>query len=137
MAYVTQTQVETVISVPDHLAFLDDERTGSFNPTRFAALAAMASTMVDAYLSGIYDTPFAAPGPAPCQAAALAFYCEMLYQRRLTPDQVNPFKSQANQWRKILDNIRVEGTGLDHAVDRDFDPGFAVTTPVTFNSPSL
>lgn len=137
MAYVTQTQVQTIISTDDLISFLDDGATGSFNQTQFNAVAAMASTMVDAFLAGIYPVPFAAPGPALCQAAALAFFCEMLYQRRLTPDQVNPFKAQANTWRKTLDDIRTNGTGLDQALDRAFTPGFAVTTPVTFNATTL
>lgn len=137
MAYVTSAQLKTVISQADFDAWFDDLNTQdqAVITTNFNAAATMASTKVDAYLAGIYD-PFVGYIPAMCQTAALAFLCEMLYAKRYTPNQVNPWKAEADEWRKQLNNIRLNGTGLDDKVDRDFDVGFVVTTPMTFSSMS-
>lgn len=140
MAYVTQAQLQTVISANDFNQWFDDLNTQNQATitTNFNTAAAMASTMVDAYLAGIYPVPFTGANvPEVCQAAALVFLCEMLFAKRYTPDQVNPWKSQADQWRKILNNIREEGTGLDAEFDRAFDVGFVVTAPLIYNAPSL
>lgn len=132
MAYVTRDQVESVISEADLNAFLDDDGDGTEDTGRFTSTANLASIMVDAFLAGIYQTPFTNP-PALCQAAALSFFCEMVYQKRLTPDQMNPFKAQSNQYRELLDRIRKDGTGLDQTIDRAFTPGVVISAPIVFN----
>ena len=140
MAYVTSTQLQTVISQADFNAWFDDLNTQ--NPAtitaNFNAAASMASTLVDSYLAGIYPVPFLGPNiPEVCQAASLTFLCEMLYGKRYTPDQINPWKARADQWRKLLNDIRQNGSGLDVEFDRAFDVGFVVTAPLTFNGPTL
>jgi hypothetical protein len=136
MAYVTKTQLLTVISANDYNTWFDDLNTQDQTTieANFANAASFASTQVDAYLAGIYDVPFATPGPVACQAAALAFLCEMLYSKRYTPNQVNPWSERAARYRAILEDIRENGSGLDHTIDRDFDVGFVVTTPLIFGN---
>ena len=52
---------------------------------------------------------------------------EMLYQRRLTPEEKNPFKSQADEWRKQLTSIGAGEIPLDESSRRGFQPVVAHT----------
>lgn len=137
MAYIKRDQVLNVISKDDLNAFLDDDRDGTEDTGRFDSTVSMCSLAVDGQLAAIYTVPFSSPVPAMVQAATLAFFGEMVYQKRLTPTEKNPFKTQADMWRKSLNSIRENGTGLDQALDRAFTPGFVSTACLAFNRTSM
>lgn len=137
MAYFTQDEVLNYISSHDLDDFLDDDGDGKPDDGRFESGAELCSRIVDAYLAGIYAVPFGNPIPPQCKTAALMFFCEMVYAKRLVPGQVNDFKSRAQDSRKILNDIRVNGTGLDCRTDRAFQPGFAATADATFSGTTL
>lgn len=122
----------SVIAAPDLNNFLDDDNDGTEDSGLFDATVAAAQMTVDAMLAGIYSVPFSTIPPLAAQAT-LIFFCEILYSKRLTPDQVNPYKARADMMRKTLNTIRENGTGLDQSIDRAFTPGYAAICPVSLN----
>ena len=64
---------------------------------------------IDGALSQRYAVPIV-PVPPVLANAGLVLRCHALYQRRGTPDDQNPFQSQAVEIRKKLDRI---GKGQD------------------------
>ena len=137
MAYITRNQVLTVISANQLTAFLDDDRDGLEDEGLFAATVAAASLPIDGAMAAIYSVPFGDPPPPKASAMCLVFFCEMLYDKRLTPTEKNPFRTRADAFRKELQSIREEGTGFDKNLDRAFTPGFALTADVVFTGTSM
>jgi phage gp36-like protein len=105
MAYVARADVEGKIPPQYLIEALDDDNDGAEDPGLFDQLVATASRDVDSFLAGLFSTPFPDPVPAQVYAATLAFVCESIYARRITPEQRNPFGGQANDWRKRLQLI--------------------------------
>ena len=87
----------------------------------------MASNAADAYVASIYQTPFTGYIPSKIKDAALIFAVEMMYQRRLAPEEKNIFKPQADLWREVLRTIGTGQVPLDANVPRLVTPGFAIT----------
>ena len=124
MAYTTQTDIETTIPAPHLVDALDDDRDGVADASKLDEVIAVADNAVDAYLAGIYTTPFATP-PAAVKEAAFVFACELIYdRRRATP---NPWKERADFWRTRLEKIGNGDLPLDANEAREFDPGKEVT----------
>lgn len=134
MGYVTQTQIESVIPGPYLVDALDDNRDGAADVGKLDEVIAKASQAVDGYLAGLYTTPFVAtddvPIPSKVLEAAFVFTCELIYQRRGTPEDQNPFAKQANAWRTDLKAIGKGEAPLDAAIVRAFTPGAVVTAPM-------
>lgn len=105
----------------------------TFSSVILANLCAQASANVDAMLSSIYQTPFSNP-PALVKSAAITFAAEMLYLRRLTPTESNPFKSQADMYRDMLKKIGNGDIPLDANTTRIFSPIIARTHPSRVDS---
>jgi phage gp36-like protein len=80
-----------------------------------------ASDQADAYVCSIYKTPFANP-PQKLKQSAIAFAIEMLWRRRLTPEEKNPGKPLADMWRSIMVDIGAGKLPLDANFPREFPP---------------
>lgn len=133
MAYIVSTDLDAYISENDLIPFADDDGSGDADTAKLASIIATAQLQVDARLAPIYTVPIS-PTPTLCKIATVIFTCEALYARRLTPDQVNPFKSQADAMRKQLDKIGAGEAPLDATITRSFTPGAAITAPLVFNT---
>lgn len=133
MAYITSTDLAAYIADNDLIPASDDTGAGSQNNPKLTSIIATAQMQVDGRLASIYTVPIS-PVPTLCKIATVIFTCEALYARRLTPDQVNPFKSQADQMRKRLDLIGMGEVPLDATVTRSFTPGAIIGNSVVFNT---
>jgi len=78
-----------------------------------------AQTQVNALLAPRYPTPFVNPIPDLVTLATTVFVCEVVYRRRDTPDDKNPWFNTAEDIRKQLKAI---------AADPDKD-GLGIETP--------
>ncbi len=136
MAYTDQTAITTYLNGKDITPFLDDDLDGTSDAGLLDSIIATCSMECNGYLAGIYPTPFN-PVPATVASACTIFVCEALYARRLTPDEKNPFKDRADNWRKVLNDIRINGTGLDYTIDRAFEPGAFTGAPVVFTGTTM
>jgi phage gp36-like protein len=129
MAYLTQAQIETLIA-PAHLNdALDDDGDGQPDTGLLAAIIAQADSAVDGYLAGLFTVPFVTV-PAIVAQASLIFAAEMIYARRISPSEKNPFTPRADAWR---DRLQLIGSGklpLDAAVVKPNPPGASVTEDV-------
>ena len=112
----------------------DDYGTGQLNQTVLNNILQLASDKADALVSSIYNVPFTTPVPVKIYQAAIIFAAEMLYQRRLTPDERNPMTPQANHWREVLMQINRGELSLDYDSMRAFTPIIAKVTPSRVNS---
>lgn len=130
MPYVTQEQIETTIPGPYLVDALDDDKDGAADPGKLAEVIAKASQAVESALAGLYTVPFSAPVPAKVCEAAFVFTCELIYQRRGTPEDQNPFTKQANVLRADLKAIGKGEQPLDASLERAFTPGAVVTSPM-------
>ncbi len=127
MAYVTQSEIEAEIPAPHLVDALDDDKDGAADTGLLAQVITLASQEVDALLSPRYTVPFTDPAPAAVKTAALVFTCEMIYRRRETPDNLNPFTARAKSWRDQLMKI-ADGDGtIDATIDDGVTPGALIT----------
>ena len=116
--YVTRAQILTQIPGPLLNDALDDNRDGIEDPTLFDNLVAQCSTDVDAFLAGVYQTPFTTFIPAQVNSAAFAFVCEAIYSRRPV-DGKNPWATAAQKWRDRLEKIGARQLPLDSSLPLD------------------
>jgi phage gp36-like protein len=130
--YVERAAVEALIPAPDLIDALDDDRDGNEDDGIFDQVVNLASNAVDAFLAGLFATPFADPAPAVVREAALIFVCEAIYSRRPAGDR-NPFKARADGWRQRLKQIGEGAAPLEAGQVRQFTPGAAVTEPASID----
>jgi hypothetical protein len=125
-AYTTQAAVQGLIAQPDLYAALDDDGTQINVIPQLNQIIADASNDIDARLANIYQTPFVGTPPAKVSAACLIFVCERIFERRLAPEEKNPWTMQGDMWRKELTMISNDEIALDVNFSRAYAPG-AVT----------
>ena len=76
--------------------------------------------------------------PAKIRQAAVDLACHSFYQRRLAPDEKNPFSTLADMWRKMLMQTGNGELELDGTYKRSYSSGAAWgTKSVLYNSNSL
>jgi phage gp36-like protein len=136
MPYVSLIQIQTKIPAAILNDALDDDGDGKADAGQFDAIVATASAEIDGYLSGLFAVPFADPAPAKVVSAAMAFVCEMIYQRRGVQEERNPFDSVAKFWRKHLQQVGNREIPFDASAVQAFVPGAAITDPVSLNAQS-
>lgn len=100
-------------------------------------LLQFASDNADAFVSSTFVTPFSNPVPKKIKSAALYFAAEMCYQRRLSPDEKNPFKELADYWRKELMLINAGQLSLEQAVVKIVPPVLATVTKSRINDSNI
>ena len=118
MPYVTRAQITTQIPPPLLADALDDDRDGAEDPNLFDNIVAQSSSDVDAFLAGVFATPFTDPIPAQVNSAAFAFVCESIYSRRPV-DGKNPWAESAQKWRDRLQLIGARKLPLDSNLPTD------------------
>ena len=125
-AYTTQALIESMIAEPDLTAALDDNNSGTINQDTLNNIIENVSTDIDGALANIYEVPFGSPLPPKVSRAALVFACEAIYQRRLAPNEKNPFTEQAKALREELVKIGAGELNLDLNISRAYPPGVAI-----------
>ena len=123
MSYVTRDQVAARIPPPVLNDALDDNGDGTEDAGLFDSIVAAASQEVDGYLAGLYNVPFTVP-PAKVKAAAFAFVCEAIYQRRNVPFP-KWLQDQVEFWRPHLTKVGNREVPFDAGVSKAFTPGAA------------
>lgn len=137
MAYITINDLYNVIdqvNVTQMFCDFGQQQLDANAQTIINNLLQFASDTADSMVSSIYSIPFTPPVPQKIQKAALIFAVEMCYQRRLTPLEKNPFKEQADYWRKELMMINSGQLSLDSTSMRDVNPIVASTYPTRNNT---
>lgn len=129
MPYVTQAELETLIPPSALVDGLDDDRDGRADADLLANIFTAASNAVDAYLAGLYTVPFATPS-ALVKEAARVFAAEMVFSRRLSGDDRNPWKTRADGLRDHLAQIRDGKLTLDAADAADTTAAYGGNTVV-------
>jgi len=122
MAYITINDLYNYIDKVNLQAFSDDYSIGQIDMTIINNICQLASDKSDALVSSIYTVPFQGTIPVKIRTSAIIFACEMLYARRITPEEKNPFKAEAEHWRQELMLINSGQLSLDAANRRVFTP---------------
>lgn len=134
MPYVTRDQVAARIPPPVLNDALDDDGDGTEDAGLFDNIVAAASLEVDGFLAGLYNVPFTVP-PAKVGAAAFAFTCEAIYQRRNVPFP-KWLQDQVEFWRGHLAKVANREVPFDANVAKAFVPGAADTDCNSVNAQS-
>lgn len=118
-----------------NLAAMSNDYDGNLpvNMTVINNICAQASNKVDALISSIY-TPFSGYIPSKVKEASIIFSLEILYARRLTPDEKNPFKEQSRTWLDLLTKINAGELDLDAQTKRVVKPVIFSATISRLNS---
>lgn len=132
--YTTQDAISGFISGSNLISLTDDSGTGSIDLTVLNQVISIVSNTVDAMLSATYQVPFTGTYPTLVGQSATVFACEALYRRRLTPEEKNPFKADADMFREALKKIAQERGGLDSGALAAFPPGYVEVRPQLVNS---
>ena len=121
MAYIQQQDLANYIDSVNLIAMTDDWSTGAVNTTVLNNILQASSDAADALVSSIYSVPFVnVPIPIKVKKAAEIFAVEMLYQRRLTPSEKNPMKTEADYWRDTLLKVNLGQLSLDYLANMEF-----------------
>lgn len=132
MAYLTATELAAAIPAACLNDACDDDRDGTADSGLLDQIITRAGAAVDAYLASLYPTPFVTAPPV-VKEAALVFACELVYARRLAPDEKNPYAERAKTWRARLEQIGADKLPLDAAFNRSFEPGAVITEALAVN----
>lgn len=136
MAYIGYNDLLNYIDAQNLSAMTNDyDGNAPINMNIISSICQIASDEADAGVSAIYSVPFSTPPPK-IRMAAIYFALEKLYQRRLTPQEVNPFTELAKQWRDTLKMINNGQMPLDDAYRRALQPIVAYTYPTRVNAPT-
>lgn len=127
--YLTLSDLEGSIPPQFLIQALDDDNDQVIDAAAWAKVLADAQGEVDSYLEGKMPLPLTiTPVPMLIKQAAKAFVCELLYRRRATPDETNPWKKQADGLRKRLAAIQAGEVKMSAAPNSDaFMPDAAAT----------
>lgn len=126
--YTNQGLIEGHINSLDLISLTDDNSTGNIDPVVLSDVITSTQMEIDGTLAPIYSVPFSGAYTPPFVVACnTIFACEALYDRRLVPDEKNPFKARADFFRKSLTKIGNGELELDAANPRSFNPGFVIT----------
>lgn len=137
MAYCSRTDIIAEINQADIIPFLDDNNDGEEDAGLLDSIINREGAKVDGRIASIYVVPVTViPVPQLLRDANTVFVCEALYRRRLTPDEQNPFHTEAEELRKQLTLIGNGKLELDVSVNRAFTQGAVVTAPIVMNTNS-
>ena len=133
MAYLTLNDLAAAIPAPLLNDACDDDRDGVADAGLLDQIILRASAAVDSYLASLYPVPFVSPPPVVIEAA-LIFACEMIFARRLQPEESNPYQERAKTWRIRLEQIGADKLPLDAALVRVFAPGAVLSEPIALDA---
>lgn len=118
MAYLSLSDLDGHIPAQFLIQALDDDNDQVIDAAVWAKVLAAAEEEVDSFLEGRFTLPLVTV-PKLIKQAALAFVCELLYRRRGTPDETNPWKKQADGLRKRLSQVQAGDFKLSASPDSD------------------
>lgn len=140
MPYCTIADILAEVNTEQVTSMCDDWGIGDFNDPRIQTLLSniisRESSKIDGRISNIYNVPIS-PTPPALRDACTVFTCEALYRRRLTPDERNPFKAEADDLRERFKLIGKGELELDLNVPRNFTQGAVVSAPIAVNVSTL
>ena len=104
MPYVTRDHI--LAHIPESILrdALDDNGDGQEVSGLLDKIIEDAGNECDGLVAARYTVPFD-PVPVPIQRAAHAFVLDIIYSRRRTKEEDNPFRKEANYWRDVLKEI--------------------------------
>lgn len=103
MPYVALADISGRIPTAFLTQALDDDNDGEIDA--WDGVAASVGSYIDGVLGTRFTVPFAAPFPPVVVTAAQVLACEMCYQRRGVSAEQNPWTSQADAIRSVLNKI--------------------------------
>jgi phage gp36-like protein len=118
MAYLSLIDLDGSIPAQFLLQALDDDNDQVIDAAVWTKVLAAAEEEVDSFLEGRFTLPLTTV-PKLMKQATQAFVCELLYRRRGTPDETNPWKKQADGLRKRLAQVQAGDLKLSAAPDSD------------------
>lgn len=131
MPYATRAQITAKLPAPFLNDAMDDNGDGNEDAGLLDQIIATASSDVDAFLAGVYTTPFPDPAPAVVSSATLIFTLKAIYDRRPVGEKGNPWASQYNWWRGRLEKIGNRELPLDAGAEGiPVSPAAANSNPV-------
>jgi phage gp36-like protein len=135
--YITEQQVQDEFSEPRLRDALDDDGDGKADDGLLCRIITAAQLSVDGFLAGRYITPFN-PVPPIVADATLVFVCEKIFERRRQgPDEKNPYRSRADEYRVELKAIADRTKSLDAQEKPAFTPGAFISSPSPLNTSTL
>jgi phage gp36-like protein len=115
MAYCTQNDLETALTLTLLVQLTDDEATGAVNATRVAAAIAAADAEIDGALQGRYRVPLS-PVPPFVKKLSIDLAHFRLYARRAGTFEMPPFVRDL--WKAALEALKAIREGeLDLGID--------------------
>jgi phage gp36-like protein len=130
MPYVTQAAIAGSIPRQFLVEALDDDRDGVPDDAVWDQVASEVAMAIDGPLSSRYAVPFDDPDLPPFIGhAARILALELLYARRGTPDDKNPWKPQADATRKTLEAMAEGSVALQIGRDRARPPISVISEP--------
>ena len=131
--YIAMGDIQGMIPLKFLIEGLDDNGDGEADGAAIDAVFTQASQAVDGLLEGRFTTPFTNPIPKIVIEATKIFAAELIYQRRGTKAEENPFTKQANQYRDPKDGklgkIARGEEPLYPTIQRQLPSATAVTQP--------
>lgn len=124
MAYSTTADIAAEVGENNLIPFLADNGEQTFEDVTgtLEDIISVADASIDGRIANIYTVPVSPTVPL-LRYASVIFTCEILYRRRLSPAEKNPYTSEADRLRERLDKIGAGELNLDLNIPRDFSQG--------------
>ena len=136
--YVQQSDLSGLIPAEFFTQALDDTNSGSIDSALFNQIATDASGVIDGILGTRVSVPFQSDGngnyPPFVFNAAKKFVAEQLYKRRGVADDKNPWASECQQIRSLMNKMALGLAPIDPSIQRK-DPSASVITERSQTTP--
>lgn len=131
MPYCTEADIISQVGQNNIIPFLDDDQDGAADSGLLDNIITQASDQVDGFIASVYDTPLSTVSGS-VKYATIIFVCEILYRRRLTPQEQNPYREEAKRMREWLTRVSDGELALDVNVPQAFVQGGAASRSTIF-----
>ena len=130
MPYVELASIQARIPQPFLVQALDDDQDGAIDAGLWELIAGQTGDAIDARLGQRFAVPLAADHAAMplAREAALVIACELIYARRVAPDQ-NPWTKKAEAVLTKLDKIGAGEEALTPTATRARPSGSVIAEP--------
>lgn len=122
MSYCSTEDIISQVGANNIIPFLDDEGSGVMNSTLLTQIISVADAAIDGRIANLYTVPVSPVVPI-LRYASIIFTCEMLYRRRLSPREENPYTAEADRLREYFKQVNTGEIHLDLNVPREFSQG--------------
>jgi hypothetical protein len=135
MAYITQNELKGLIPDEYLSQAMDDESAGAATDGVWASISAAVDEEIDGRLAASYATPIA-PAPKSLKAAAKSIALCLIYKRRGIANDQNPWVTDAEYWRKKLDEIGQGKQPLQYDSAKAAEPAVLISEAAKTHSAS-